>query len=165
MNLKGIVKYKELLIGMVVGLCAIAYLIGSMFIRRTTIVALGAEFMPQVYGFILLGLSALQVIVGINAAKKYEPKKEPTDSTEKPDNKSVFITFGLILLYVASMKILGYTISSILFLFSLTYVLTPVGKKKNYRTMIIFSVVLPLITSYLFRNVMHLGLPIGFLGI
>lgn len=155
-------KYKGLIAGIVTALFAIAYLIGSLFIRRTKFVAIGAEFMPEIYGSILLLLAGCQIYQSIKAVKR---SKEDTAEAaeEQKDTKNVMMTFCLIVVYVAFMQLLGFMLSSILFLFFMSLLLTPASTKPNYVAVIIFSVVLSLSTYYLFRNLMYLKLPIGVL--
>lgn len=157
-------KYQELIIGTVVGICAIAYLIGSTFIKRTTFVALGAEFMPEIYGFFMLFLSACQIVTGIRVLKKYDSNKKEEDEGAKTDNKNVILTFALIIAYVVIMNFVGFIISSMIFLFLLSILLTPGYDERNYRNYVAFSVTLPIITYYVFHNVMNIALPSGILG-
>jgi len=160
-------KYRELLIGLIVGIFAIFYLIGSMYIRRTDFVAIGAEFMPELYGFFLLFLAIIQIYTGIKTAKRYVASEKATieEAEEKKDNKNVAFTFILIIVYVISMEYLGFIISSIIFLFFLSGILTPSNKKKRYAVYVIFSIVLPIISNYLFSDIMNLALPTGIFGI
>ena len=138
-----------------------------MYIRRTDFVAIGAEFMPELYGFFLLFLSIVQIILGIGAAKRYVPSEVSVNEEveEKKDNRNVAFTFILIIVYVISMQYLGFTISSIIFLFFLSIILTPANKKKRYAVYVVFSIVLPIISNYLFSDIMNLALPIGIFGI
>ncbi|AOT69582.1 tripartite tricarboxylate transporter TctB family protein [Geosporobacter ferrireducens] len=152
-------KYKGLIAGIVTALFAIAYLIGSLFIRRTKFVAIGAEFMPEIYGSILLFLAGCQIYQSIKEVKRF---KDDTVEEQK-DTKNVMMTFFLIVAYVASMQLLGFMLSSALFLFFMSLLLTPASTKPNYAAVIIFSVTLSLGTYYLFRNLMYLKLPIGVL--
>lgn len=166
MNVEIYKKYKELIIGVVVGICAIAYLIGSTFIKRTTFVALGAEFMPEIYGFFMLFLSVCQIITGLKVSKKYNSynKEENEKEDIKNDNKNVILTFSLIIGYVVAMNFLGFVISSMVFLFLLSILLTPASDEKSYKSYIAFSMTLPIITYYIFHNLMNIALPSGFLG-
>ncbi|KOA18447.1 tripartite tricarboxylate transporter TctB family protein [Clostridium homopropionicum DSM 5847] len=160
-------KYRELLIGIIVGIFAISYLVASMYIKRTDFVAIGAEFMPELYGFFLLFLSIIQIFIGIRAAKKYAATEKSTneEAEKKKNNKNVAFTFILIIVYVISMQYLGFTISSIIFLFFLSIILTPANNKKRYAVYVVFSIVLPIISNYLFSDIMNLALPIGIFGI
>lgn len=157
-------KYKEMIIGVIVGICAITYLIGSTFIKRTTFVALGAEFMPEIYGFFMLFLSVCQIMIGIRALKEYDSNKKEDSECAKIDNKNVLFTFALIIAYVVVMNFVGFIISSMIFLFLLSILLTPGYDEKNYRNYIAFSVTLPIVTYYIFHNVMNIALPLGILG-
>lgn len=153
-------KYKGLITGIVIALFAIAYLIGSLFIKRTKFVSIGADFMPKIYGTVLLLLAACQVYQGFLEAKQFVTATEKNEVKQK-DTKNVLLTFILIVSYVALMELLGFVVSSMIFLFLMSLLLTPKNMKHNYIVTIIFSVILPLGAYLFFRKIMHLSLPIG----
>lgn len=153
-------KYKGLITGIVIMLFAIAYLIGSLFIKRTKFVSIGAEFMPRIYGLILLLLAVCQVYQSFLEAKQFMAIPEENEAEQK-DTKNVVLTFILIIAYVALMELLGFVVSSMIFLLLMSKLLAPVDTRYNHIAAIIFSVMLPLGTYFLFRRVMHLSLPIG----
>lgn len=152
-------KYKGLATGIVTALFAIVYLIGSFSIRHSKIVSIGAEFMPKIYAFILLVLAMCLIYQGIKEAKHFNVSEENTEEHE--DTKNVLLTFVLIIVYVASMELLGYMLSSALLLFLMNLLLTPVNTKRNYKMAIIYSVVLSVGTYFLFHNLMFMPLPFG----
>ncbi len=152
-------KYNGLMTGIFVALFSIAYLIGSLFIRRSKAVSIGAEFIPEIYGFVLLFLAVCLMYQGVKAAKRFEPDK--AEAREQKDTKNVLLTFVLIIAYVAVMELLGFVLSSIFFLILMNMLLTPVNTKRNYITIVLYSVVLSVGTYYLFHNLMYIPLPIG----
>lgn len=141
-------------------LFAIAYLIGSLFIKRTKFVSIGAEFMPEIYGSVLLLLAFCQIYQGFIEAKQFMAMPEENEE-EKKDTKNVVLTFILIIAYVALMELLGFVVSSMIFLFLMSLLLAPVNIQHNYVAAIVFSVILPLGAYLLFRKILHLSLPIG----
>lgn len=154
-------SYKELVVGFVIIMVAVAYLIGSLSIRRTDIVSLGAEFMPEIYGYFLLFLGICQAGSGIMQVRKGARKEHTED--ESKDLRNVVLTFILIIVYLLAMIPVGFILSSIAFLLGLTFLLTPVSKKKNYIVYGIFSVVIPIAAWSLFYLVMNINLPMGIL--
>ncbi|MGE5631035.1 MAG: tripartite tricarboxylate transporter TctB family protein [Caulobacteraceae bacterium] len=152
-------KYYGLISGVIVALFAVAYLIGSLFIRRSKVVSIGAEFIPEIYGFVLLFLAVCLIYQGIRDAKLFTPENAGTEA--KKDTKNVFLTFVLIIAYVAVMEFLGFTLSSILFLILMNILLTPVNTKRNYIAIAVYSVALSVGTYFLFHNLMYIPLPIG----
>jgi putative tricarboxylic transport membrane protein len=153
-------QYKGILLGIFTATFAMVYLIGSTFIRRTDFIPIGAEFMPKIYGFVLLLLGALQIYQGFKETKHLMAARE-TNGKEPKDSKNVVLTFILIIAYVASMQILGFIISSTLFMFLMSMLLAPPNTKRNNIIAIALYAALSGSTFYLFNNVLHLFLPIG----
>ena len=154
-------KYSELITGGIIGLFAIAYLVGTLFIRKSRAVSIGAEFIPRIYGVVLLLLAVCLIYQGIKSAKSFA--SEQTSAEGKKDTKNVLFTFVLIIIYVALMQILGFILSSILFLILMSLVLTPANTKPNFIALGIYSVLLSAGTYYLFHNLMFIPLPVGIL--
>lgn len=158
-------RYRELLVGVSVGLFSAAYLLGSTVIRRSDIVSLGGEFMPELYGYFLLFLSLLQIISGFRSARANvsDTDTSPSESGEVPksDSKNVLMVFIAIVLYLATMQLLGFILSSCIFLFLLNFLLTPSDTKKNPRVTAIYAILLPIVTYFIFHNYMNINLPAG----
>lgn len=152
-------KYNGLLTGIFIALFAIVYLVGSLFIKQSKAVSIGAEFIPQIYGLILLFLAGCLIYQGIKEAKQFDPNK--AEEGQSKDMKNVLLTFTLIIAYVAAMQLLGFILSSILFLILMSMLLTPADIKPNYIVLLIYSVVLSVSTYYVFHNLMFIPLPIG----
>lgn len=152
-------KYERLLVGVVIALFSIAYLVGSLSIRRIKSVSIGAEFIPKIYGIVLLVLAACLIYQGINEARHFDAAK--AEAGNKKDTKNVILTFILIIVYVALMEFLGFMLSSTLFLFLMSMLLTPANTKRNYTVSAVYSVALSVATYYLFHNLMYIPLPFG----
>ncbi|MCI1966458.1 MAG: tripartite tricarboxylate transporter TctB family protein [Oscillospiraceae bacterium] len=158
-------RYRELLVGVFVGLFSAAYLFGSAFIRRSNIVSLGGEFMPELYGYFLLFLSLLQIIIGWKSARAsisdVNTSTGESGKASKTDSKNVLMVFIAIVFYLATIQLLGFILSSAIFLFVLNFLLSPSNSKKNPRVTIIYAILLPIITYFIFHNYMNINLPAG----
>ncbi len=152
-------KYNELITGSVIGLFAVAYLVGTLFIRKSRAVSIGAEFIPRIYGVVLLLLAVCLIYQGIKSAKSFASEQASAEGNK--DTKNVLLTFALIIIYVALMQPLGFILSSILFLILMSLVLTPTNTKPNFIALVIYSVLLSGGTYYLFHNLMFIPLPVG----
>lgn len=151
-------KYKEVFVGVVMTAFALFYLASTINIKKLNGVGVGAEFMPRLYGTVVLILGIMQIYF---SSKKLNFFKESEEGENISDTKNAMLSFILIIVYFGIMNFIGFIISSILFLFGLSSLLTPKSKKKNLFVTIIFSVVLPILCFYFFKSVMHLALPIG----
>jgi hypothetical protein len=162
-------KTRELWVGIVVFVIAAAYLFGTMLIKHSDIVSVGAEFMPKIYGGFMLVLSILQIISGYRKMKKSDTKTPEEKPEEKSAEKAGFwrsarpilITFGLIIFGVAIMRLVGFVISSAIMMFGMCVLLTPGYSKKRYVLFALFSILVPLAAYFLFKNVLYVSLPIG----
>lgn len=163
MNGQILKKYQDLITGIVIAVFAISYLIGSIYIKPSPHVSIGAEFMPRIYGSILLLLAVFLTYQGFLKAKQFSDIHEEKGEEEQKDTKNAVLSFALIFAYVAFMEILGFVISSMIFLFIMSILLAPANTRHNYFTTVIYSIVLPLSTYVLFKDIMHLSLPIGIL--
>lgn len=164
--MKKLLLDKEMLTGVVFAAIAIIYLSVSALIPNTGAVSIGAEFMPRIYGIILLGVSLGQVFMTIGKWKKNQ-QQESADEGKKEsiqsDPVNVIKVAVLIIAYVLVMNVLGFVISSVAFLFMLAILLTPAYAKKNYVKYAMFSIILPLAAYFLFKNYLNLILPAGIL--
>jgi putative tricarboxylic transport membrane protein len=155
-------KYKELIIGIIIAIFSFGYSIGSLSIKQNKIVSIGAEFMPRLYGLILFILALLQIYQGLIYVKKYKIRDEKFKAEEdNKDTKNVILTFLLILLYISMMEVLGFILSSALFLFVMSFLLSPANTKVNYYLSMIYSIILSICIYVLFHNFMFMPLPKG----
>ena len=160
---------KEIWIGVGVGLFAVAYLIATMGIKKGAVVSVGAEFMPRVYGFILLMVSVFQIIGGViqyRASTAAGESAEPSPEEKEKSRKSmlpVLLVFAAMIVCVALMRTLGFVISGSILTFCMCVLLTPFYEKRRYAIFAVFSVVLAVAAYLLFKNVLYVSLPSGIL--
>lgn len=177
-------KNKEFLIGVgffVLGVVyfALAFTIPSYDAYGGSSVV-DSSFLPKVIGALLMGLSVLQMM----SAKRKDTESAvlPAESTpnqeteefkvedydddavtKNADTKSLLAIFATLVLYIALMPLLGFMLSTVLFLIGSISLLTPAGKR-NIPLMLILSVVVSGGVYYLFVNGLSLILPAGILG-
>jgi putative tricarboxylic transport membrane protein len=79
--------------------------------------------------------------------------------------KGFVATFVLLFAYIFTLDILGFVISSILYMFIQMCIFVPkeLGTKRNYILFVIISVVTPIIVNEVFVEVFSLILPTGLL--
>ncbi|WP_069870234.1 tripartite tricarboxylate transporter TctB family protein [Fusibacter sp. 3D3] len=113
---------------------------------------------PSYFPIILsLGLFALCIILIIQSlVSKTEDKTESID-LKSPGIMRSFASFLATIVYVSLLQILGFMISSVLYLFFLMLLL----KNKEYVKMSIISVVVSVAVYFIFKSVLHITLPTG----
>lgn len=149
-------RYSELLLGIIMFLLA-----GAYFLLTTSIEGAGgidSRFLPFVLTALLIVLSFLQTFKGVKILKEGYRSKEDLDYL------TLLKTLSLIVLYIGFLKILGFILSTITFLFLEFIVLTPEEESKNYGLYITVSLATSFVVYFLFRNGLNLILPKGIIG-
>lgn len=157
-------KYNDLIVGVTMLAFGLFYLIMTTQIQRKG-KTIDATFFPYILSTIMLIVGSLQTIKGVLASKKYDAASyvEPA-AHEKGDMKTVLITVGLIIAYVALLKPLGFILSSTIYLFVQIMVMVPNRIKKNYVLYAVIAVATSALIYVSFRFGLDLMLPAGLLG-
>ncbi len=147
-------KYSELILGFIMLFLGVVY-----FFLTNALPAKGAvdgRFLPYILSGLLLLLGLIQIYRGI---KSLEHGQEEAD--ERSDYGNFIKSLVNIIAYIGFLNILGFIISTIVFLFLEFIILTPDRLKVNYLLYLIISISTALIVYYLFRHGLDLVLPRG----
>lgn len=150
---------KNFLAGFIFFFVALFYFTNAFLIETKDLVSIEADFMPKIYGSLLLIASLMLMFTSVIKIRKTDTQKK----TEETDWKRIFSVIGLIFIYVLLMRYLGFISTSIPFLFILSLLLTPRYVHKNYWVYGIFSIILPVIAYFVFSYYLNLTMPSGFL--
>ena len=156
-------KNKELIGGLIFFIFAAAYFSISLSIPKFEDGFVSSDFMPKLYGVILIILSSLQIFQGISLMRKGEVKGEENEKTETWLVPEVILTFVFLILYVAILKPVGFLISTILFLVVMIALFSP-KEKRNIIKIILISVIFTIAVYLIFVKGLSLTLPEGILG-
>lgn len=163
-------KTQETILGAAMIAFGAAYLALAFRIERRDVI--DATFVPFILSGALLILGTVQILTtffgkaGSADAKKAAAEKAEDACAGEPvgvDTATVLKTIGLIVVYLLLMGVVGFTVTSALYLFAQFIVLTPEHKKKNYLVYGIISAVSAVSIFLIFRYVFSLMLPAGFL--
>ena len=135
-------------------LLGILYLIASFGLPSYAYVPVDADMIPIGLGVILLVLSGFLFFT-----KDEEHEGENPEKINKKDLPIVLGVAGMILLFIFLLEILGFVVSTMLFLFFCSVVL---GYKKHIVNGIV-SLVFPVLIYLLFNSVLQVSLPQGIL--
>lgn len=185
--MKKLMQNKEMLVGvifLVVGIAyfALAFTIPSYDAYGGSSVV-DSSFLPKVVGVLLILLSVLQLVFASRTSKSAPAAEAPAAPAEtadengefkvedwdddaanrNADTKALVAIFLILIVYMALMSVLGFMISSALFLFATMMLLTPKQKRK-LPVIIILSVVVAVGVYYLFVYGLDMVLPAGILG-
>ncbi|WP_439236052.1 tripartite tricarboxylate transporter TctB family protein [Lonepinella koalarum] len=131
------------------------YLINAYLIETKHLVSVEADFMPKIYGYLLVVSSAILMLTSL--------KSQDNQHNLPTDWKRIISVIGLVFLYVLLMQYLGFIITSVPFLFILTLLLTPNYINKKYWIYAVFSIVLPILAYFIFSYYLNLTMPSGIL--
>ena len=185
--MKKLIQNKELLVGIIFLVVGIAYF-GLAFTIPSYDAYGGSSvvdssFVPKVIGVLMIVLSILQLAFASKASKDApaaEAPAAPAETAEEDgefkvedwdddaanrnaDTKALIGIFAILIVYMALMSVLGFMISSALFLFATMMLLTPKQKRK-LPVIIILSVVVSVGVYYLFVYGLDMVLPTGMIG-
>ncbi|WIM83629.1 tripartite tricarboxylate transporter TctB family protein [Gallibacterium anatis] len=148
---------KNFLAGVLFFFVSLGYLFGAYSIETKGIVAIESDFMPKIYGYILMVTSLILIVTSWKRLSSLEEKELKSDS----DIKRVLAVLFLILVYILCIEWLGFIFCSIPFLFFLSLLLTPDYVEKKYWVYVLFSVLLPIIAYFGFSYYLNLTMPSG----
>ena len=183
--MKKTIRNKELLVGVIFLIVGVAYFALAFTIPSYDAYGgssvVDSSFVPKVIGALMTVLSVLQLVFSLRAGEKNRPPAAPSakpteeDGTFKvedwdddaanrnADTKALIAIFAILIVYMALMSVLGFLISSALFLFATMMLLTPKQKRK-LPVIVILSVIVAIGVYYLFVYGLDMVLPAGILG-
>ena len=147
----------------IVYICVSLFLfIGSFWIPATTSDILGSRFFPRLTA-VLMMILALQLLISSVIKMKKLPKEETEEKKEKL-SKPFLLTALILFLYYVLIQIVGFIITSILYLIAQSVILMPdedVRDPKKMTVPVIVSVVLPIVLYFIFLKGFQIQLPTG----
>lgn len=143
---------------------SIAYLLGTMSIHSFSPFGergLDSKSVPQVLAFFMIVLSFIQI-----AGTFFGVTEKSDETKEKKQVVPLFLSILFFILYIYLFDNLGFVISSVLYLFSMIFLLAPAGRRKSsILFFIVFSIIVPLLVYFLFSKCLSLILPKGILNL
>lgn len=152
-------KYKELFLGLIMIVVATIYLMATTQIEIWVLTTFNSRFIPYILGTLVMILGLIQCGRAIRGLKKGGDEAP----VEKTDMLSVILTFALIVIYVVTLRSVGFLINTTWMMVLMMMLLSP-REKWNILQFVIISVITSGIIYYVFRNGLHLMLPGGILG-
>ncbi|MGM0853438.1 MAG: tripartite tricarboxylate transporter TctB family protein [Bacillota bacterium] len=144
----------------------------SNSIKKLTVSKIGADFAPKL---VAIGIFILSIFYLINSVKQLKgssgvkPMEMETGAKKDQEGKkkvsplSVIATIGLLVLYIALLPIIGFLITTVVYLFAQMYLLAD-KKERKIPLFLVTSVVTSVFVYFVFKSVFFLMLPAGILG-
>ncbi|MBD9398977.1 MULTISPECIES: tripartite tricarboxylate transporter TctB family protein [unclassified Pseudomonas] len=168
-------KKKELIIGIAMIGASLAYLV--MAYRLPGHQGVDAGTVPVLLAGLMILLGAMQLFSALaikTAPASEQPSSQlaselpqvPTEQAPKDviEPKTVLLTLGLMLGYIALLGTVGFPIMTVVYLYLQFLVLTPVSQKPRHLTYLLVSAVSSAVIFLLFREAFDLMLPAGLLN-
>ena len=129
---------------------------------------LDSRFMPRLWGTFLLILSLILVFRGMKQRKEAlaseTSSKVGLSLVEKiADNREVILSFVFLAIYTAALKRVGFMISTAVFLYAQTLLLTP-KEKRNYIIPAVVAILFAVGIDFIFVKLLSVLLPTGIFG-
>ena len=156
-------KCKDLILGIVMLLFSGFYLFYAQQIKtrpKLTPSYASARIMPTLLGVLLAVLSVFCIIQGIRQMRAPEMQDAKAKKLDRGDVMAVVFTFAVIIGYILIMPILGFILSTVIYLFLQMLILAP-AEKRNYVLFAIVAVVFTAIVFVAFRIGLQQLLPRG----
>ena len=155
-------KCRDLILGIVMLLFSGFYLYFAQQIKtrpKLTPSYASAKIMPTLLGILLALLSVFCIVQGVRQLKTAETEKN-TKKLDRGDLMAVVFTFAVIIGYVIILPMLGFCLSTIIYLILQMIILAPPAKR-NYLLFAIVAVVFTAIVFVAFRVGLKQLLPRG----
>ena len=156
---------RDLLVGIIVGIFSILYYIGALQIKMYKglgVSVIDSSEVPKKWAIFLFILSVMLIV---RALKRMKKNLETNISLGQilVLNKEVGLTFIFLAIYTIFLKQLGFVVSTFVYIFFQTLVLTK-KEKRNYKITIILALVFSILIDYIFVELLSVLLPKGIIG-
>ena len=149
-------KNSRLVFALLLLLSGIIAFIDSFLIKEGVMMARGGDFMPRIVTFLWVIFSFIIVL----KTSKEDAAKNTKKTENNEDQKGFILTLLLLIAYAFLVGILGFLLSSVIYLFVQILIFAP-KSKHNYLLISIISVVIPVFIYWIFNSVFMLILPSG----
>ena len=159
-------KYRDIILGVAMLLFSGFYLTVARGIKtrpKLTPAYASAQVVPTLLGVLLAILSVICIIEGVYKMKKYGTTMTNVKAGAaqvKGDTFAVISTFALMIVYALALPVVGFSLSTMVYLFLQISLLAP-AKKRNLKLYAIIAVVFTMIVFFIFRLGLSMLLPRG----
>ena len=157
-------KFKDLILGVVMLLFSGFYLYFAQQIKtrpKLTPSYASAQIVPVLLGTLLAALSVIMIVQSVLKLKKGGmTSDEDTPASDKSGMISVALTFAVMIIYTLVLPVLGFCLSTFVYLLLQILILAP-KEKRNIKLFVLISVVFTAVVFVVFRIGLQQLLPRG----
>lgn len=159
-------KYGDICVGIFFMALSAALMIGAQMLPESQVMEIGPDFMPMVIGAVTFVLAAVLTVLAFKNFKSNAAEVDRLQAEGKIaqcDYKRVISSIILVLIYVMILRPIGFLISTLLYLMTQMYVLSPDDERtsKHIIRLVIINVIFTLVVFFLFRYGFKIVLPAG----
>lgn len=155
-------KYGDIVVSVFFMALSAVMIYAATLLPKSTVMEIGPDFMPTVVGVVTFILSAGLLVISLKGLKTRVAEAQANPPAEC-DYKRMLISLILILIYVFTLKPVGFIVTTLVYLPIQMYVLAdPEHRgKKDIITLLVIDVVFTLAVFFLFRYGFKIVLPQG----
>ena len=157
-------KFKDLILGVVMLLFSGFYLYFAQQIKtrpKLTPSYASAQIVPVLLGTLLAALSVIMIVQNVLKLRKGGmTSDEDTPASDKSGMISVALTFAVMIIYTLVLPVLGFCLSTFVYLLLQILILAP-KEKRNIKLFVLISVVFTAVVFVVFRIGLQQLLPRG----
>lgn len=159
-------KYDDLVLGILFLVISVLYYVGAARLPSSKLFAVGADFVPKIYGAGLFILSIAFILFGTKKVKTHRPEA-PVEEEFPVEYDRVLRVSTVFALYILLFNFLGFVLSTFIFMLVEMLLFAPDGKrrKKDILLYAVISAIFSVGLYYAFRSGFHVLLPKGILNI
>lgn len=158
-------KYDELALGILFLVISVVYYIGATNLPGSKLFAVGADFVPKIYGTGMFLLSIAFILFGLKKVKAYQNKEIATEEFPAEYDRVLRVA-AVFILYILAFNFLGFVLSTFAFMVVEMLLFAPDGKRrrKDILVYVLISAICSVGLYYAFRSGFHVLLPKGILN-
>lgn len=155
-------KYGDIVVSIFFMVLSAVMIFAATLLPKSKVMEIGPNFMPTLIGIFTFVLAAALLVISLKNLKSNIAEAEANPPAEC-DYKRMLISLMLILIYVFTLKPVGFILTTLIYLPLQMYVLADAEHrgKKDIITLVILSVVFTFVVFFLFRYGFKIVLPEG----
>lgn len=155
-------KYGDIVVSIFFMVLSAVMIFAATLLPKSKVMEIGPNFMPTLIGIFTFVLAAALLVISLKNLKSNIAEAEANPPAEC-DYKRMLISLILILIYVFTLKPVGFIITTLIYLPLQMYVLADAEHrgKKDIITLVVLSLVFTFVVFFLFRYGFKIVLPEG----
>lgn len=155
-------KYGDIVVGVFFMALSACMMVAAKMLPKSKVMEIGPDFMPMCIGVVTFVLAAVLTFLNIKNMKMRAAEIDVASIAEC-DYKRVLSSIILVLIYVFTLKPIGFLVTTVIYLMLQMLVLSPDDKrdKKSVIQLAVINVVFTLVVFFLFRYGFKIVLPAG----